>query len=54
MLVEAVAQVVMGDGWIKEGGSVNLWSYTLLFDMSSFGNWIGAHLLRGIAFLVRA
>ena len=44
----------MGDGWIKEGDSVNLWSYTLLFDVSSFGNWIGAHLLLGIAFLVRA
>jgi hypothetical protein len=41
----------MGDGWIKEGDSVNLWSYTLLFDVSSFGNWIGAHLLPGIAFL---
>lgn len=44
----------MGDGWIKEGDSVNMWSYTLLFDVSSFGNWIGAHLLLGIAFLVRA
>lgn len=40
-----------GDGWIKEGDSVNLWSYTLLFDVSSFGNWIGAYLLPGIAFL---
>ena len=40
-------------GWIKEGNSVNLWSYTLLFDESSFGDWIGAHLSPGIAFLVR-
>lgn len=53
-MLGAVAQVVMGDGRIQEGDSVDLWSYTLLFDMSSFGNWIGAHLLRGIAFLVRA